>query len=144
MVDTTWHYAVVVGIDKYPAIEAGRYDLKCPIEDALRMQEWLSSRHGGNLDGRVTTLTRTIPAGRPPPAPVLDEINKAIIDCAKDFVSRRTKALKTEAARKAAWQTSRLYFYTSGHGMDGEGDDLALITANASLESLNHIPPAAF
>jgi hypothetical protein len=53
--------------------------------------------------------------------------------------TRRKKELPNDAARKAAWQTSRFYFYTSGHGIGGEGDDTALITANATRASLNHI-----
>jgi uncharacterized caspase-like protein len=138
MLDTRWHYAVVVGIDQYPRIEAGKRDLRCPLEDARRMAEWLSSRQGGNLAGRITTLTRTIPPGRTPD-PVFDDINAAILKCAADFVTDRRRELRDEAARKAAWQTSRFYFYISGHGMDGQGDDAALITANATYESMNHI-----
>jgi uncharacterized caspase-like protein len=139
MLDTTWHYAVVVGIDEYPRIDGGKYNLRCPLKDVQRMEQWLTSRQGGNLAGRVTTLTRTIPPGRRPPAPVFDEINSAILDCAEDFVTRRKRELPDEAARKAAWQTSRFYFYISGHGMDGEGDDAVLITANATRTSMNHI-----
>jgi uncharacterized caspase-like protein len=138
MLDTRWHYAVVVGIDQYPRIDAGKRDLRCPREDARRMAEWLSSRQGGNLAGRVTTVTRTIPPARTPD-PVFDDINSAILKCAEDFVTDRKRQLLDEAARKAAWRTSRFYFYISGHGMDGEGDDAALITANATYQSMNHI-----
>jgi uncharacterized caspase-like protein len=140
MLDSQWHYAVVVGIDQYPDLENGRRNLRCPLEDARRMEEWLSSPQGGNLAGRVITLTRTVPPDRPPPRPVFDEINAAIIRSAKDFVKRRQSEMPDdEAAQKAAWQRSRFYFYISGHGMDGEGDDAVLITANASFESMNHI-----
>jgi uncharacterized caspase-like protein len=140
MLDTTWHYGVVVGIDQYPKIEDGKLDLHCPIEDARRIQEWLTSHQGGNLASeRVTTLTRTVPPGRPPPAPIFDEINAAILSCAADFLKRRRQVLSTEVQRKSAWQRSRFYFYISGHGMDGDGDDAVLITANATPDSLNHI-----
>jgi uncharacterized caspase-like protein len=140
MPDTAWHYAVVVGIDQYPAIDNGRYDLSCPLLDAQRMEDWLTSKQGGNIDpARVKVLTRSIPKGRNPPVPVFDEINKAILECAEDFVDRRKQELPSEAARKAAWQTSRLYLYISGHGMDGDGDDAVLITANATRSSMNHI-----
>jgi uncharacterized caspase-like protein len=138
MLDTRWHYAVVVGIDQYPRIDAGRRDLRCPLEDARRMAQWLSSRQGGNLAGRVTTLTPTIPPGRTPD-PVFDDINSAILKCAENFVTNRKQELLDEATRKAAWRISRFYFYISGHGMDGDGDDAALITANATYESMNHI-----
>jgi hypothetical protein len=87
----------------------------------------------------VNVLTRTLPAGRNPPVPVLDEINSAILGCAADFVKRRKTSLPDDAARKKAWQNSRFYYYVSGHGMDGDGDDAVLITANAIPESLNHI-----
>jgi uncharacterized caspase-like protein len=140
MLDATWHYAVVVGIDQYPRIDNGNYDLRCPLEDARQMERWLTSPQGGNLDtSRVKVLTRTIPAGRNPPVPVLDEVNSAILDCAAEFVDRRKKTLPNDAARKKAWQNSRFYFYISGHGMDGDADDAVLITANASRDSLNHI-----
>src|SRR5262249_12684820 len=140
MSDTTWHYAVVVGIDEYPQIDNGNYNLRCPLEDARRMEQWLTSPQGGNLDAsRVKVLTRTVPPGRQPPVPVFDEINSAILDCAAEFVQRRKNTLPNEAARKAAWKESRFYFYISGHGMDGEGDDSVLITANATRMSMNHI-----
>src|SRR5271165_1672451 len=129
MLDTTWHYAVVVGIDEYPRIENGKRNLQCPLKDAEQMQAWLTSPQGGNLDpSRVKVLTRTLPAGRNPPVPVLDEINSAILDCADDFLDRRKTSLPDEATRKKAWQNSRFYFYISGHGMDGDGDDAVLIT----------------
>jgi len=140
MADTTWHYAVVVGIDEYPRIENGRKNLRGPMEDAEDMAAWLTDAKGGNLDpARVKLLTRKAPGGRSPPVPVLDEISDAILGCAADFVDRRKTTLPNEAARKAAWQKSRLYFYVSGHGIDDEGDDAALVTANASSVSLNHI-----
>jgi uncharacterized caspase-like protein len=140
MLESTWHYAVVVGIDQYPKIENGELNLRCPIKDAERMHEWLTARQGGNIPSeRAVLLTRTMPPDRRPPAPIFDEINSAILDAAADFVKRRKKMLPTEVARRAAWQKSRFYFYLSGHGMDGEGDDAALITANATTDSLNHI-----
>lgn len=140
MLDATWHYAVVVGIDQYPRIDSGSLDLRCPIDDARRIEAWLTSPQGGNLDARrVKILTRTIPEGRKPPVPVLDEINSAILECAEEFVDRRKKSLPNDAARKNAWQNSRFYFYISGHGMDGDGDDAVLITANATRVSMNHI-----
>lgn len=139
MLDTTWHYAVVVGIDQYPSIDGGKIDLQCPIQDAQRIEQWLKSPAGGNLAGRVKTLTRTFPPGRLPPAPVFDEINAAILSCAEEFVVTRRKALQSEHDRKAAWKSSRFYFYISGHGMDGDGDDAVLVTANATRTSMNHI-----
>jgi len=140
MVDATWHYAVVVGIDQYPRIDNGRLDLQCPLQDAEDMKDWLTSGQGGNLaPERVKLLTRMLPNGRNPPVPVFDEINGAILDCADDFVARRMSDLPDDAARKIAWQSSRFYFYISGHGMDGDGDDAVLITANATRVSMNHI-----
>ena len=138
--DTSWHYAVVVGIDKYPRIDNGRFDLRCPPDDARKVGAWLVSSQGGNIDeSRVKVLTRSTPGGRAPPVPVFDEINAAILDCVTEFVDRRTTTLPNESARKLAWQNSRFYFYVSGHGMDGDGDDAVLITANATRASMNHI-----
>jgi len=140
MADNPWHYAVVVGIDQYPRIDAGSYDLKCPIRDAETVSGWLTSAQGGNLaPERVATLTRTIPAGRSPPVPVYDEINSAILGCVDDFLTRRNKELSNETERKKAWKMSRFYFYISGHGMAGDGDDAVLITANATRKTLNNI-----
>jgi hypothetical protein len=140
MLDTTWHYAVVVGIDKYPQIDSGNLDLGCPMEDAGKMEAWFTSPQGGNMDtAKVKVLTRTIPAGRNPPAPVFDEINAAILECVAAFVSERKTSLPDKAAQKTAWQKSRFYFYISGHGMDCDGDDAVLITANATRTSMNHI-----
>lgn len=140
MPGTEWHYAVVVGIDQYPRIDSGKRDLRCPVKDAERMEAWLTSPQGGNIDAsRVKVLTRTMPTGRQPPVPVFDEINSAVLDTVVEFVDRRKTTLPDEAARKAAWQQSRFYFYISGHGMDGAGDDAVLITANATRASMNHI-----
>lgn len=135
-----WHYAVVVGVDQYPRINGGDFDLKCPIDDAEQIKEWLISSGGGDVHpDRVKVLTRLLPAGRNPPVPVFDEINEAIIECTEDFKRRREQKFSKQADQKEAWKQSRFYFYISGHGVDGEGDDAVLITANASLISLNHI-----
>jgi uncharacterized caspase-like protein len=140
MLDTTWHYAVIVGIDKYPRIDSGNLDLGCPMEDARQMEAWFTSPQGGNMDAaRVKVLTRAIPVGRNPPVPVFDEINTAILECVTAFVNDRKTRFPDKEAQKTAWQNSRFYFYISGHGMDGDGSDAVLITANATRTSMNHI-----
>jgi len=124
-----WHYAVCVGVDQYPRVDAGRRNLRFPEADAFAMEKWLLRADGGDLPAaNVRCITRTRPV-RPPPVPMRDEVYEAIYALVEQF-NDALKALP-EAERKAAWDRSRFYFYVSGHGLDEEGDDTVVVMANA-------------
>jgi uncharacterized caspase-like protein len=132
------HYAVVVGIDQYPAFLNGKKNLNCPQNDARAVREWLLRPDGGNLpvgpgpdeSPNLTLITRDVPQGRNPPRPVVDEILMAIKDTAVRF--HNTYNLLDETAQAEIWNSSRLYLYLSGHGIDASGGDAVLLGANTA------------
>ncbi|MGI5241170.1 caspase family protein [Dactylosporangium sp. CA-139066] len=122
------HYAVVVGINRYP----GLGDLHGPVDDAGRFHEWLVDPDGGGLPERNVWL---VPASSDAEdrlttgtaRPALGDINDALRDV--NAVVRRRAAVEP-----TLWDRTRLYLFVAGHGLlpgDGEG---ALLAANASGE----------
>jgi hypothetical protein len=120
------HYAVVVGINAYPALRP----LSSARGDAERFREWLVSPTGGDLPpenvklivaskDEETEFRRTRDA-RPKRAEVdeaLQEINEA--------VSAKVEAEPDDRER------ARLYFFGAGHGIAPQGGESALLMADA-------------
>jgi uncharacterized caspase-like protein len=122
------HYAVVVGINRYPGLS----DLRGPAGDAARFVEWLVDPDGGDVP---QANVRLVPASTDAEAdltvdaarPELDDINDALREVTNE-VRRRTEA------EPALWQRTRLYFFVAGHGLLPDGGEAALLAANASGE----------
>jgi hypothetical protein len=126
------HYAVVVGINRYPALG----DLRGPVGDAASFVEWLVDPAGGAVP---EDNIRLVPASP-------DSDRQLVADAAKPAVAEINTALRdiNRAVAKRtsddpdAWQRSRLYFFVAGHGMLPDDSDAALFAANATDEELGH------
>lgn len=123
------HYAVVVGINEYPAIG----NLTAAHADAQDFFDWVRSATGGDVPA---TNAHKILAVLPPNAtveeaqPTTDEIYRAFDQCI-----RSAKLIPA-----ASWEETRLYFYCAGHGIAPGPRDAALLAANATRESFgNHV-----
>jgi uncharacterized caspase-like protein len=136
------HYAVVVGVDEYPRFRKGKQNLNCPQTDARAIRDWLVRPDGGNLppaesgaeeSPNLTLITREVPTGRQPPCPVVNEIVRAIKTTAETFYNKYSQL------DAAIWNTSRLYLFFSGHGLDAEGSDAVLLGADAEDNLFFHL-----
>jgi uncharacterized caspase-like protein len=140
------HYAVVVGVDQYPDFLRGKKNLNCPQNDAQAIGNWLLRADGGNLpppaagaaqSPNLMLITREVPAGRPPPCPLINEIVKAIKTAAAAYHAKYT--FQDEDGQAAIWNTSRLYLFFSGHGLDTSGDDAVLLGADTEDNLLFYV-----
>jgi hypothetical protein len=134
-VNPAYHYALVVGIDRYPNLDGGRYNLRCPQEDASAFGKWFQETQTDSASvkeksQRFRVITRQIPADRRPPAPVVYEIISALEDLIQAFQDR-LRPFRDTPKYEASWRASRLYLYVSGHGLDFTADDSVLLTADA-------------
>lgn len=127
------HFAVCVGIDRYPGFP-GR-DLGSARGDALAFREWLLSAEGGGLPpNNVALITATADEtwGTPFDArPQVAEINRAL------NAFNRTLRTHLEAHPDDRPRT-RLYVYAAGHGIGPPDAECALLMADADLDLLGN------
>ncbi|MGI5242029.1 hypothetical protein [Dactylosporangium sp. CA-139066] len=126
------HFAVVVGINRYPAIS----DLRAAVGDAERFVEWLADPGGGAVPvGNIELVPASGAAVNPllldAAEPAVHHINRALTKV-NGLAARR---LEVEPER---WDATRLYLFVAGHGIAPRGGDGALLAANASSEELGH------
>ncbi|MET7400639.1 caspase family protein [Dactylosporangium sp. NPDC005572] len=124
------HYAVVVGINRYPALG----DLRGPVGDAALFAEWLRDPAGGALPPdniRVVPASGTEVLHAYDAKPAVAEIVRALGDLNRTVEAR-------VAADPTVWKRTRLYLFVAGHGMLPDGSDGALFAANVSLDELGH------
>jgi hypothetical protein len=120
------HFAVVVGIDRYPEIR----DLQSARNDASAFAEWLKKPDGGALpeDNVRLIFARDdeMPAGthRKDSRPKRDDI----LDVLHEW---RQRCATHVEQHPEDWQRSRLYVYVSGHGIAPAPREAALLMANA-------------
>jgi hypothetical protein len=120
------HFAIVVGIDEYPAIG----HLRAARADAVAFDAWLADPAGGAVPQQNRHLIVRPPAGGAGPLeranarPVQTEVRQALVD----IMEEGERLFQRDAE---AWENSRLYFYVSGHGMASNFADAALLMANA-------------
>ena len=119
------HYAVVVGVDRYP----GLTDLRLPRNDATRFCEWLRDEDGGGLGaGNVRSIMRKDDETFSQPRearPRSDEIEWELVEIHECL-------RKAVADDPAAWEQSRLYVYVSGHGVAPTGGLGSIVFADAA------------
>jgi len=117
------HYALAVGIDRYPGIS----DLRAPSKDAQDFRQWLTDSSGGGLDPRNIELVHAGNASFDHPdnaVPTRTLVNNALERLFEDVeVHLRRDPL--------AWHDTRLYVYLSGHGVATDVTEAALLMANA-------------
>lgn len=133
------HYAVVVGINRYPAIG----DLQGARGDAGRFRDWLVDPEGGDLpEGNVTLVTASPDEERiadvMSAVPTRENVDRALYraNCAVKQAMESRPEEEWEAAR----QRTRLYFFLAGHGVVVDINSTALLMANAAFDLLgNHL-----
>lgn len=120
------HFAVVVGINKYPGIS----NLKYAVNDSNAFRDWLLDPKGGNLpEENIHLLSipdedQDDPLERATARPDRKPIIEAILAVMK----------QAEAAIQADpnhWQNCRFYFFGSGHGFTPHAREAALLMANS-------------
>jgi uncharacterized caspase-like protein len=123
------HYAVLVGINRYPGIR----DLTYARTDAEAFRDWLVSPEGGDLPEQNVALVAATPQeeqGFDDTAfarPKRGEVNAAL--------ARFNRAVREHIAQNSAdWDKTRLYLYASGHGIAPQTSQGALLMADASRD----------
>ncbi|MEV0321427.1 hypothetical protein ACIBKX_34395 [Streptomyces sp. NPDC050658] len=129
------HYAVVVGINRYPAIG----DLQGARGDAGRFRDWLVDPQGGAVpEANVHLVTATkedeLTDDFLCAVPTRENVDKAL------FRSHRA-VMEATRDRPEAWRDTRLYVFLAGHGFSpSNNSDAALLMANAARDLMgNHI-----
>jgi hypothetical protein len=126
------HYAVVVGINRYPGIG----DLGGARRDAEQFAAWLLDPEGGALppeNVKRVWVTEDDEAGYATPQgarPTHDEIDYALEAARDDFQPKLD-------ADPTVWDRSRIYLYVAGHGFAPQGGEGALLLANATSGALS-------
>jgi hypothetical protein len=126
------HYAVVVGINRYPGIS----DLGGARADADQFAAWLVDPEGGALpDENVkrVSVTEDDEAGydsADAARPTGDEVDTALKHV-------RNGLLRKLEADATLWDHSRIYLYFAGHGFAPQGGEGALFLANAERDLLS-------
>ncbi|WP_426512833.1 caspase family protein [Dactylosporangium sp. McL0621] len=126
------HYAVVVGINRYPALG----DLTAAVGDAARFLEWLADPAGGAVPRANIEL---VPASADDAASLPAESAEPAVHQINLALSRVNRAVNLALTQEPSrWDETRLYIFVAGHGIAPDGGDGALLAANASLEELGH------
>ncbi len=120
------HYALVVGINRYPGIS----DLHSARKDAESFYDWLVNPNLGAVPKDniqlITTDDTATPAGTPrkEAKPMREQIEDALFElwdaCATHIDDD-----------PADWVNTRLYVFSSGHGIAPNPQEAALLMANA-------------
>jgi uncharacterized caspase-like protein len=122
------HYAVVVGINRYPGIR----DLKLARRDATEFRRWLVSPDGGGLPRKNVKSIAARPSDERSFTssreawPTARYVNDALEDL-NEAVKARVRANPASFAR------SRLYVYASGHGIAPANGTGAVLMADADV-----------
>jgi hypothetical protein len=126
------HFAVCVGIDRYPGFP--RRDLGSARGDAEAFRDWLLAEGGGGLPPDNMRLVTASPEETWPPGdarPQQREINKAL----NEFNNRLRAHLRE---RPEDWPRTRLYIYGAGHGIGPPDGECAVLMADAEIEMLGN------
>ncbi len=133
------HYAVVVGINRYPGLS----DLTGARADAEAFATWLEDPAGGGLPAKnvtrvMATAQEEATFGDPGGArPVREQIEDALADAA-------TAVRAAVKADPGVWDETRLYVYVAGHGLAPSGGEGALYLANAREDASRHLELAEY
>jgi uncharacterized caspase-like protein len=124
----TDHYAILVGIERYPALGEGNspLDLRGPRNDVALIKQWLLDPKGGAFQDDSTIFEvhepQDMPAGTAvPTAAQLDALMARLFETAQ----------ANKAAQKGLQVGRRVYIYMSGHGFSPGRQRACLFTADA-------------
>jgi hypothetical protein len=121
------HFAVVVGINPYPAIG----NLTAAHSDAEDFYRWVTSAKGGKVpEANAVRLLGELPlcASGAEAEEKAEPTREAISDALETFKDRVSHEV---AGDPTVWPQTRLYFFGAGHGIASERSDAALLAANA-------------
>ncbi|MCB1035090.1 MAG: caspase family protein [Acidobacteria bacterium] len=121
------HYAVVVGIDRYPGVR----DLTSARNDARRFAEWLKREDGGGVPEENLKLILFNDEDLPEPLELQDAAPR-FQQIEDDLFDLRLRCEEHVADEPLDWRDTRLYLYVSGHGIAPAPDEAALLMANAA------------
>lgn len=134
------HFAIVVGINRYPGLR----NLRLAKGDAEKFAEWLLDPAGGGLPSDQDPQ-RKLPAGHVikivvDDASVPDNVTPEQARPVRKEVSLAFHQIRKQveahvASNPADWHRTRFYFYVSGHGIAPDARDAALLMADASQEA---------
>jgi|GEM_PF-2533142 len=120
------HYALVIGIDRYPGIS----DLHSARKDAESFFNWLIDPKLGAVPRKNIRLITTDDAETPPGTPRRKA--KPVRDQVEDALFELWDMCRTHITDEPAdWFNSRLYVFGSGHGIAPNPQEAALLMANA-------------
>jgi len=126
-VKNTLHFAVTVGINRYPGM--GK-DLTLARGDAEAFAGWLLDPNGGNLPvENVKTLV--IPDDEIPPSTAREDARPIRREVLNALGGYEANVLHHLGSHPEDWERTRLYFYVSGHGLAPGPKDAALLMADA-------------
>jgi hypothetical protein len=126
------HYAVVLGIDSYPAFTPLNYARK----DAQAFRDWLLDADGGALPPGNVHLVSTDQTFTSP-----DDAVPTITEAVKAFREVHAAVRAGSKANPLDWEKTRLYVYAAGHGIAPAVSDAAVLLANATLDELGQNIP---
>jgi uncharacterized caspase-like protein len=120
-----YHYAVVIGIDYYPAFS----NLSHAREDARAFYNWLVGEGGVPPENIRKVIVEEGPF---PTAAAAKPTRDTIDDRLLEINTQVRQALTQNLER---WNDTRLYVYVSGHGLAPGPRQAALLMANATDET---------
>jgi hypothetical protein len=123
------HFAVCIGIDRYPGFP-GR-DLTSATRDATAFRDWLVSPSGGDLPAENVVLATVAAneafASAADARPKMSEIAQHL-----NAVNSRIRAHL--AVNPADFDKTRIYIYAAGHGVAVPNGEGAILMADASRD----------
>jgi hypothetical protein len=127
--DNELHFAVIAGIDWYPALT----DLTTARGDAERFRKWVADPRFGGLPTDNIVLVESSPASAPlhHVLPTQRQVHEALLS----VQYKMEAAVSGDAAR---WDHTRLYVFVAGHGIIPNGGGGALVMADATPELLGY------
>lgn len=124
------HYALLVGINRYPAIS----DLSYARPDAEAVRNWLVSEDGGQVpEENVVLLTATEQEERSFNGVLSARPKRSEVDLALREINRKVQ--DRIAHNGDQWDKTRLYVYVSGHGIAPTMSQGAVLMADADPDA---------
>lgn len=126
-------WAIIVGIQSYPAFDTADERLRGPDNDARAFRDWLVDKNGGSVPESQVILIATSNFNPPFSSP---EVAKPT----EEFIRKAIEDLQKIADQNPTGRIGRrLYIYMAGHGFSPRGDQTALLMANATKRNVG--PP---
>lgn len=136
----TRDWALIVGVSRYRDRRFG--DLEGPERDARDFYAWVTSPAGGGITNKKQVRLILSPKAG---ANKKQSKAKPTAEQITEFFEGLEELAKTNAAKKKGLRIGRrLYVFLSGHGFKPTDEETALLTANAQMEALHHLPGKAW